>query len=437
MTWHTAVIGTVLMNPSSMVEAETLLPSDFSGDDQAVWAEMLSLHRNNSLDLRTLSMILAENHIIPIPETYLHRVLEDRVGNISEAVRRVEDEAVRKNLKKNAALIAAEADNQARTVQELTDYAEQRILSSRRDRSNGQSLADVISLFMPRMEGMIAGTFHPAWVPKVDAVRQVLKYAEDTDLIIVAGRPGEGKSSYARFEAYHHAANGHPVLIFNYDNDPIEFARWFIAIDTGIDAGKMKDPRFLTAADLTAVRHSAESLVRLPLYIESERGDAAWIKRTTRRHVAEHHIELGIVDYIQQVMNGHEKRNDDVSITTASIRDLNQQLRIPFIGNSQMNREVERRGRESGPTLTDLRDSGSIEQDGTIVVFPYGVWSDPTDAQLRQFPENIDQRNGRTFGRPKAVPVQFIVAKNRNGECGKSSLVKWVKSNNRYEAIIE
>jgi replicative DNA helicase len=437
MTWHSAVIGTVLMDPQTMVEAETLLPSDFTGDDMAVWAEIQSLHRSNSLDLRTLSMILSENRIIPTPETYISHALEARVGNITEAVHRVEEAAIRKNLKKNAALIAAEADNDQRTIQELTDYAEQKILSSRRERANGQSIADIVSIFMPRMEGMIAGTFQPAWIPKVEAVRGILRYAEDTDLIIVAGRPGEGKSSYSRFEAYYHALAGHPVLIFNYDNDPVEFARWFIAIETGIDAGKMKDPRFLTANELNLVRQSAEHLVRLPLYIESDRGDAAWIKRTTRKHVAEHHIELGIVDYIQQVMNGKDKRNDDVSITTATIRDLNQQLRIPFIGNSQMNREVERRGRENGPTLSDLRDSGSIEQDGTIVMFPFGVWDNPTEAQLRQFPENIDQRNGRVFSRPKAIPIQFIVAKNRNGETGKSPLVKWVKSNNRYEAITE
>ena len=155
-----------------------------------------------------------------------------------------------------------------------------------------------------------------------------------------------------------------------------------------------------------------------------------------RRHVAEKKTSLGILDYAQQVFNGKEKKNDDVSITSQYVRKINGALKIPMLVAAQLNREYERRGREGGPKLSDLRNSGYLEQDATIVVFPVNVWSDPTEANFRQYPENVDQRTNRVYPQPKAVPVQFDVAKNRNGETGRSAVVKWVESTNRYVAEV-
>ena len=441
MTWETAVIGTVLFDPQSMVEAEVLLPSDFSGDNRAVWSEIINLWGAKSLDLKTVAMIVSENKLIPTPETYFAGVLTDRVSNITEAVRRVEDDAIRKSIKKNAALIAAEAENDAHETSEILEYAEKKILSIRRDRQQGQTLADIIAIFAPRIEATLTGNFHPAWVPQVAAVQHLLKYAEDTDMIIVAGRPGEGKSSYLRFEAFQMIAErnsqgkitgpGKPVTIFNYDNDPMDYARWFVAMLCDIDAAKMKDARLLTRPQLESVREATSILARLPLTIESSRGDASWILRTMRRHVVEKKSSMGILDYAQQVFNGKDKKNDDVSVTGQMIRKINGELNIPMLVAAQLNREYERRGRD-GPKLSDLRDSGSLEQDATVVIFPVNMWTDVNETQMRQFAENIDPRSGRIFPRPKAVPIQFVVAKNRNGETGPSAAVKWVKSTNMY-----
>ena len=354
MSWETAVIGSVLFDPKMMVEADTLLPSDFSGDNRAVWAEILNLHGADSLDLRTLTMIVTENRLIPAPETYFAGALADRLGNITEAVRRIEDTAVRKSVKRNAALIAAEAENDARQTMELVEFAEERIMSIRRDRQEGQTLQDIVSIFMPRMEGTLTGDFHPAWSPSVNAVQHLIRYAEDTDMIIVAGRPGEGKSSYLRYEAFQIVTErdaqgrvigpGKPVTIFNYDNDPMDYARWFIAMMANIDASKMKDMRMMTRNEQERMRQAAAMIARLPLTIESSRGDGAWMLRTMRRHVIEKKTSLGILDYAQQVFNGKEKKNDDVSITGQYVRKINGELNIPMLVAAQLNREYERRG---------------------------------------------------------------------------------------------
>jgi replicative DNA helicase len=233
------------------------------------------------------------------------------------------------------------------------------------------------------------------------------------------------------------AKAGIPGTIFNYDNDPIEYARWLIAQDTGIDAMMMKNPRMLTRVQLEMVRESGRRLRALPLTIESARGDALWIGRTVRKHVHDRGCRKFAVDYVQQVRNkGFEKPVDDIAMTMSVVRDCNQQLRIPALVASQMNRSIETRGAEDdGAKLSDLRASGSIEQDATIVVFPRCLWTNPTPGEILQFSENRDPRTGRPYSNPKAVPMEMEVKKNRNGDTGSSSRYKWVKSNNRFSEM--
>ena len=430
------MIGTVLADPQAMVEAEMLLPSDFTGDHQAVWVELVALHATHAIDQRTLEMVLRDQAAVANPEQYLRQVLLARVGNIAEPVRKVMDAAVRRNIQRNAALIAAEAQSE-RETSEVIDFAEKKIMSLRRERGEGQSIGDILSIFMPRLEGLRDGTFRPAWVPHLKAFRTMISYAEDTDLIVIAARPGAGKSSYIRYEMFEDAKAGVPGLIFNYDNDPIEYARWVIAQDTGIDAMAMKNPMWLTPAQLEIVRDSARRIAALPLYIESSRGDGTWIGRTTRRRVHENGIKKMAVDYVQQVRNkGFEKPVDNIAFTMGIVRDINQQLRIPALVASQMNRSIETRGADDdGAKLSDLRDSGAIEQDATIVVFPKNQWVEPTEQQMLQFIENRDPRTGRAYPNPKAVPMIMEVKKNRNGDTGTSTRYKWVKSNNRFFEI--
>ena len=337
-----------------------------------------------------------------------------------------------------AALIAITAEEENATADEVLDYAERQIMQLRRTRMNeGVSIGDILSLFITRLDGMLAGTVQPAWTPSVTAVKNVVDFLEGTDFFVVGGRPGEGKSSYLRVE--HHdlsIRNNVPSAIINMENDPIEYARYMIALDTGLDSRKLKNPALLTRQELEMVKAAAQRLATKPLKIVTMGGPSvADITRVARKLVQEMGIKLLGVDYLQLVKNGIEHKVDDVAVTTAGLRAFALNTGIPVLAASQLNRSIEvRNGGSDDPLLSDLRNSGSIEQDATIVAFLRGHWRNPTDQQLRAFPENVVQ--GRVLGdRPKAIPVRFHFAKNRNGERGVSDVVKWNKGNGKFQTL--
>ncbi len=446
MSWELCVIGTALADPQTMIEAEGLVPSDFTPPNNIIWAEMLNLHHRDALDARALTETLSrspEGDRIASDtgslEEYIRQAQTFRGAAMKEYVDQVLNAAIKRAVRRSTALIAAEAQDNRRSAADLLDYAEKQILALRRNRmAAGVDLADIIGVFIPRVQAFREGTFVPAWVPHLQAVKDIIEFLDHTDFWVNAARPGEGKSSLLRFEFFHGSlSHGMRPAIFNLENDPIEYARYMIALDTGIDSKLLKNPNLLSPEQLDRIRSSAEHLARLPLKIITLGGPSASdIVTISRRLIAEWNCNLIGVDYIQLVRNGIEKRVDDVAITTGHLRALALNNNVPVMANSQLSRDIEKRGVEqSDPQLSDLRDSGSIEQDATIVSFIRSLWADPADQEIRQFPENIAP-GGRTLERPKVIPVRIFVKKNRNGEIGPSDPVAWNKATGSFRTLV-
>lgn len=443
MSWELCVIGTVLADPQTIVEAEVLMPSDFTAPNNVVWAEILALHNRGALDQRALAETLRR---APEAETiasdtgsvegFIRHALSFRGNAIKEYVDQVLNNSIRRAVRRSAALIAAEAQDDRKTADELLDYAEKAVLSLRRNRINqGVTLGDIIGIFMPRLQGFRDGTFKPAWVPHTLAIRNVIEFVEHTDFWVNAARPGEGKSSLMRFEFFHGALKGMRPVIFNLENDPIEYARYMVALDTNIDSKKLKNPSVLTEQELELVHSSAERLSRLPLKIITLGGPSVReIVTISRRLIAEWGCNLIGLDYIQLIRNGIDKRVEDVSITTSALRALALESNVPVMANSQLSRDIEKRNADQAePQLSDLRDSGSIEQDATIVTFIRSAWSNPTTEEIIQFPENVV--NGMPVTNIKAMPVKIYVKKNRNGEIGITETIKWNKGTGNFQTL--
>ena len=443
IVWEKSLIGTILADPKTMIEAEVLIPSDFTGANQIIWAEMMSLSARDGLDMRSLGNAVQTSpdyqrvlSDVGSFEEYLADVLRMRGTSVGEYVDRVLDNATKKAIRRNAALIAAEADNDYQTAQELLDYAEKTILSIRRNRTDqGMTMADLFGMFIPRLDGYIAGTIKPAWEPNTQAFKDIIHFAEETEFITIAGRPGDGKSSYLRFEAYKMAQEGNHVLMFNMENDPSEYARHFLALHTGVDSAKLKNPRTLSPDELFRVKEAAEELMRMPLTIMTMPSPSVHqITQVARRKIAETQAKMICVDYIQLIRNGQDNRVQDISETTGVLRGLALQMHVPVLAAAQLSREIERRGVNAEPQLADLRDSGSIEQDSTIVTFLRQFWSSPTHPRASMFSENLGP-NGRVLPRLKAIPVAHYVLKNRNGEIGTSTPIKWLRHVGRFETL--
>lgn len=441
--WEKCVIGTVVNDPAAFGEAAELLPSDFTGPNVIVWAEIAALANRQTLGLRALTEALrgasdfARTSDAGTPEDYMADCLSFRGSEIKEYVSQVIDGSIRRAVQRNAALIAAEAQRENVCADEILDFAEKAILKLRRNRMDkGMTLGDLLAVFMPRLQAIREGTFKPAWTPDVLAVKEVIHFAENADYIIVAGRPGDGKSSYMRYEARKHILKGGRVAIVNMEGDGSEYCRNFLSLETGIDSDKIKTMRGVTHEELEAISLAAENLARIPLTIKNMGSPTvSEITRYGRMMAAEEKIDLLIVDYVQLANNGIENKVQDVGLTSQQLRAFALNMQVPVMAAAQLSRDIEKRGHDDcKPKLSDLRDSGSLEQDGTIIIFPRITWTNPTPAQLSTFPENLDER-GHLHTRPKAVPIQFFVEKNRNGSTGASDPVKWCKHTGAYQTL--
>lgn len=193
-------------------------------------------------------------------------------------------------------------------------------------------------------------------------------------LIILAGRPAMGKSALASTIAYNVAKSGHPVAFFSLEMSDEEIAMRLVAAETGVSASKynrgLADQRQMESLITTANR-----IKGLPIHFDTRGGvSAAQVAARARRMLRQNRIELLVVDYLQllraSTRRGGENRVQEITEITSGLKALAMELQIPVIALSQLSRAVEARENKR-PQLSDLRESGSIEQDADIVAFVY------------------------------------------------------------------
>lgn len=245
-------------------------------------------------------------------------------------------------------------------------------------------------------------------------------------------------SSFMRYEAYTAARHNLPVLVFNLENDESEYAKNAIALKTAIDSDKIRNPRMLSQQELERVRTAAQELVNLPVKVVTMGAPSvAELERIARAQMRTFKPRLIQVDYIQLVQNGIENPVANLSLTSQTLRAwaMRNRLNIPVMAAAQLSRAIEQRGPRSEPQLSDLRDSGSLEQDATMVWFLREAWYMPDVRDLRRFPENIDHITGNLYPTIKASPIRIYVRKNRNGPTGVTGEIKWVKSTGAFQTL--
>ena len=443
--WQRAVLGTVLNDSNAMEAASHLSTQDFTGSQRIVWSHITERYKMGSLDYRAVvESLRASGDLGDIGEgsiwgeDFLKLLLDSQGGLVEEYVRQVEEHSTRRLLRETAALIAADAASFRGQADELLDEAERRVMALRRTRGSvGVTIGEILTAFMPHMEQIRTGAIQPAFVPEIQTIKNIVGYIDQSDYVIIAGRPGDGKSSWLRFEAYHQAKRGNAAIMFNMENDEADYARGFLALETGIDSFKLRNPRLLSNAELERVRASAKDVARLPIKIVTlGNPSVAEIERIARSVAKSFPPRFITVDYIQLVRNGIDNRVNDVSLTSGVLRSMamKDKFNVPVFAASQLSRDIVRRGVNAKPDLADLRDSGSLEQDATMVIFPRDVWNNPDAKKLAIFKENIDE-NGRVKLQARAVPVRFWIEKNRNGPTGISEEVKWDKGTGKYETL--
>ncbi len=231
---------------------------------------------------------------------------------------------------------------------------------------------------------------------------------QPSDLIILAARPGMGKTAFVLSMARNAAVEfGRAVAVFSLEMSSIQLVNRLIASETELSADKLKRGK-LEKFEWEQLHSKIGRLSEAPLFIDDTPGLSVFeLRAKCRRLKQQHNIEMVIIDYLQLMTvggDGKGNREQEISTISRSIKSIAKELEIPIIALSQLNRSVETRTGEKRPQLSDLRESGAIEQDADMVTFIYRP-------EYYQITENEE-------GMSTAGMAELIIAKHRNGALG-------------------
>lgn len=410
-----SVLGAILLDKEAVnIASEILKPDDFYNNiNGIIFKGMLSLYElRKPIDIVTLTTELKKQKTFAeVGATYLSELVNNvpTAANTEYYSKIVKEAAVKRNLISFSSNIATFCFDPSSELPFILEKAESTVFSI--------SQGNLTRGFTPIKESLAASFDRIDELHKSGAglrglasgftdLDNMLSGFQDSNLIILAARPGQGKTAMAINIAQHIAVEQKKsVGMFSLEMSQEELVDRLLVGQADIDAWKLKTGK-LSESDFTKLSEAMGQLAEAEIYIDDTPGISIHEMRTkARRLQLEHNISLLIVDYLQLVDPGKkvENRVQEVSIVSKFLKNIARELKIPVIALSQLNRSVEHR--EKGrPQLADLRESGTIEQDADVVLFLYR-------------PEEEDQIGNNV------KQVRLIVAKHRNGAVGEVGMM--------------
>ena len=424
------MLGAVLLDRDALAKALELVDETMfyrEGHRLLFRAMRLLEQQGNVIDPLTLSDELARQGDLARSggKEYI-AVLIDAVptaANIEYHAKIVREKALLRRLIEVSTSIVQEAFDGQQTAAELLDAAEHRILQVSNQRGS-EGFIRIKNLLWPAMEKIdslmqTGGDVTGVASGFADLDRITLGF-QPSDLIIVAARPSMGKTALVLNIAQYVALEREvPVGIFSLEMSKESLATRMLASEGLIDAQKLRSGR-LSTDEYKRLSRAAGLLINAPIYIDDSAGlNLLELRSRARRVKVEHDIKLVIVDYLQLIQgpSDSESRQQEISAISRSLKILAKELAVPVIALSQLSRAPEQRtGEHRRPQLSDLRDSGAIEQDADLVMFIY--------RQEMYEPPYDEQGNPRSLpdGTPLEGLAELIVAKQRNGPTGNVKL---------------
>jgi replicative DNA helicase len=410
-----AVLGGVMLDPAVLPTISgRLRPEDFYLErHQVLYQTMIELQEDQTaIDLRTLQARLQQQGKFDSIGglaylTSLDLDLPD-VGRIDAYVEIVKERSVRRRLIQTSSQIIRDCLDGGLEAQAALGRAEQAILGLGEEavQRGFTLLADVFHTTLEEIEerpgSMLTGV--PSGFIDLDRITQGLNRG---NLIIIAGRPGMGKTSFALNVAQHVAIRERRTVgIFSLEMSQQELALRILCSEADISFSRLRAGR-VSQKEWTRIMQTVRSVGDAPLYIDdSPNPTLLEVASKARRLKAEKGLGLLVLDYLQLMQAGgkYENRNLEIAAISRGLKQLAKEVDIPVIALSQLSRQPERRGSDHRPQLSDLRESGSIEQDADMVAFIYR--------------DEVYNPSEETKGL-----AELIIAKHRNGETGTVELV--------------
>ena len=408
-----AVLGAMLVEPSVVDEAmeELTAPCFYDSHNRAIFEAMAELvNEHVSIDLITVSnKMKAKGTLEEVGGPVVLARLSQNIGaaaHIEYYIRILKQKTIQRDLIKASYDILKQAFDESSNV-DLIDNAQSKVFSAiqnnvKRDVQDIGSIINSVLDNLQELQGITGPSGVPSGYPSVDRVTQGW---QKSDLIILAARPSVGKTAFALNIARNAAVDANmPVAVFSLEMSADQLGKRLITTESGLSGEKIKGGTKLEEYEWVQLENTLRNLAKAPLYIDDTPGIPIMEFRTkAKRLVKQKGVRLIIVDYLQLMQGPAELRGlreQEVAAISRTLKATAKELNVPIIALSQLSRNaVQRTGGSGKPQLSDLRESGSIEQDADMVIFIHR----PDFVGLGEGPEDKE----------KAI---LVIAKHRNGE---------------------
>jgi replicative DNA helicase len=413
-----SVLGSLMLDNRAWDQVvDRLRDEDFyRNEHRLIYRAMAKLvSQTKPIDVLTVSETLREIHELDQAggEVYLFELANNTpsAANVAAYADIVRERSVLRQLISAANSIADNAFNpEGRGIAELLDSAERSVFSISEQGARGSgpiNVKEYLARTMDRIDTLFHSTSPITGAPTgYDDLDEMTSGLQSSDLIIVAGRPSMGKTGFAMNIAEHVAIKSkRPVLVFSMEMPGEALVMRMLSSLCRIDQLRIRTGK-LADDDWPRITSTVSMLSETPLYIDDTPGLSPAEMRARARRLAKEHGQLGliVVDYLQlmQVPGYNENRTAEISEISRSLKGLAKELKVPVMALSQLNRGLEQRS-DKRPVMSDLRESGAIEQDADLIAFIYR--------------DEVYNENS-----PDKGTAEIIIAKQRNGPIGKVRL---------------
>ncbi len=422
-----SILSAILIDSTSLLDVvEILRPEDFyKSAHQKIFSAIIALFAESEpVDLVTLTNKLRENgHLEAVGgATYLAGLVDSipLAVNAPHYAGIIRDKSSLRKLIEKASIIVTRCFEDRGNVDELIDFAERSVfeVSENKTKQAFTPISDLlennIEMLEERQGNKSLLTGIPSGFKQLDDLTSGF---QNSDLIILAGRPAMGKTSLALNIARNAAVESNtPVAVFSLEMSKAQLSMRLLTAEARIDSARLRGG-FFNNDDWARLTNAASDLSEAPIYIDDSPDITSMeIRAKARRLKMESGLGLIVIDYIQ-LMRGsatNERRDLEISEISRSLKGLAKELNLPVIALSQLNRMLEQRS-DKRPVLSDLRESGALEQDADLVAFIY-----------RDEVYNTAEDN------PRKGAAEIILGKQRNGPVGTAYLT-FLKSYTRFE----
>ena len=427
-----SVLGSILINPESFDKIASLITADdfYLEEHQNIFETMKELYKKNrEIDPVTLIDALVRESVYDKAggTEYIMTIAKivPSAANVVDYAKIVKDKSTLRAMISVCESISEEAYTEAGEVEYLLNAAEQRIfeIAERRESKNFEKISDIVPRVYANLEliskdkSALKGT--PTGFSGLD---RVLVGMGESDLVLIGARPGMGKTSFALNIGTNVAkSTKKAVCIFSLEMSSDQLVTRILSSEAMVESNALRSGN-LTEEDWTKLAHAAAEIAECDMLIDDTTGQTITAMKAKLRRVK--NLGLVIIDYLQLMQSAKrtESRVQEISDITRNLKIMAKELNVPVIALSQLSRAAEKTAGRSDhrPQLSDLRDSGSIEQDADIVLFLYrAAYYNSQNGEDSQANEN---------------EAECIVAKNRHGE---TSVVRlgWDGAHTRFSNL--